>query len=144
MRYLFAFVLLAVLGASAGLLPDAQTKYLAEKRRVVAREIMGDKIIYTYRQGKKNWQATNTIKRIVGKLPTTRYSKLKLIVAAKAVGKWDAVKETIKRLNLEDEWQACQFISADYPAYIAATNAVVQQGIATEAEVKAFMSQAED
>lgn len=135
---------LAVFTASAELLPDAQAKYLATKKRVIARQIVGDKIVYTYRQGKRTWTTTNTIKRIDGKLSPVRYSKLKLIVAAKAAGKWDAVKEAIKRLNLEDEWQACQFVAADYPAYISATNAVVQQGIATDAEVKAFMSQAED
>jgi UDP-N-acetyl-D-mannosaminuronic acid dehydrogenase len=36
------------------------------------------------------------------------------------------------------------FITSDYPAYVAATNAVISRGIATEAEVKAFMRQAED
>jgi hypothetical protein len=47
-------------------------------------------------------------------------------------------------MNLEDEWLACQFITSDYPAYVAATNAVITQGIAKEAEVKAFMKMAED
>jgi hypothetical protein len=73
-----------------------------------------------------------------------RYSKLKLIVAAKAAGKWADVKAFIQAHDMMDEWNACQFITSDYPAYIAATNAVVSLGVATDAEVKAFMKAAED
>jgi hypothetical protein len=71
-------------------------------------------------------------------------SKLKLIVAAKEAGKWESLKSAIQSLGLEDEWQACQFISSDYPAYIAATNAVITRGIASEKAVQEFMKKAED
>ena len=43
-----------------------------------------------------------------------RYSKLKLIVASKAAGKWDAIKTFIASAGYEDEWQACQFLSSGY------------------------------
>ena len=43
--------------------------------------------------------------------PVVRYSKLKLIVASKAAGKWDAFKAFISQAGYEDEWQACQFLS---------------------------------
>jgi hypothetical protein len=76
--------------------------------------------------------------------PPVRYSKLKLIVAAKAAGKWSTVKAAIQTLGLEDEWQACQFISSDYPAFQAALAAVIAKGLATEEEVKAFLKEAEE
>ncbi len=118
--------------------------YLKERKRVIAREIVGDKVLTTLAQGRKTWVETNTLQRVVQRVAPIRYSKLKLINAAKAAGKWDEVKAAIQAMNLEDEWLACQFIASDYPAYVAATNAVITRGIATEAEVKAFMRQAED
>lgn len=118
--------------------------YLKNRKRVVAREVVGDKVLTTFAQGRKTWIETNTIHRVAQRTAPVRYSKLKLINAAKAAGKWDEVKAAIQAMNLEDEWLACQFITSDYPAYVSATNAVITQGIATEAEVKAFMKMAED
>lgn len=122
------------------------TDYLKERKRVIAREIVGDKVLTTLAQGRKTWVETNTLQRVVQRVAPIRlrYSKLKLVVAAKAAGKWDDVKAAILAMDLEDEWQACQCITSDYPAYVAATNTVITRGIATEAEVKAFMRQAED
>ena len=118
--------------------------YLAARKRIVSREIVGDQVLTTFAQGRKTWVETNTIQRVAQRTAPVKYSKLKLINAAKAAGKWDDVKAAIQAMNLEDEWLACQFITSDYPAYVAATNAVITQGIATEIEVKAFMKQAED
>ena len=118
--------------------------YLKNRKRVVAREVIGDMVLTTFAQGRKTWIETNTIQRVAQRTAPVRYSKLKLINAAKAAGKWDEVKAAIQAMNLEDEWLACQFITSDYPAYVAATNAVITQGIAKEAEVKAFMKMAED
>lgn len=118
--------------------------YLKAKKRVVAREVVGDKVLTTFAQGRKTWVETNILQVVVQRTAPVKYSKLKLIVAAKAAGKWDDVKAAIQAMDLEDEWQACQFITSDYPAYVAATNAVITRGIASEAEVKAFMRQAED
>lgn len=118
--------------------------YLKERRRIIAREVVGDKVLTTFAQGRKTWVETNTIQRVSQRVAPIKYSKLKLIVAAKAAGKWADVKSAIVALDLEDEWNACQFITSDYPAYIAATNAVITMGIASEAEVKAFMKMAED
>lgn len=126
---------------------DIATRYIKERTRIVAQDAVSipGKVITHYRKGKKSWATTNdiaVINRVVDR--PVKYSKLKLINAAKAAGKWDNVKAAIQAMNLEDEWLACQFITSDYPAYITATNAVITQGIATEAEVKAFMRQAED
>lgn len=122
-------------------------KYIKERTRIVAQDtdsIQG-KVITHYRKGKESWSVTNNIVVINRNVVRpVKYSKLKLIVAAKAAGKWDEVKAAIQAMDLEDEWNACQFITSDYPAYVSATNAVITKGIATEAEVKAFMKQAED
>ena len=120
------------------------TDYLKNRKRVVTREVVGDMVLTTFAQGRKTWVETNTLQVVVQRTAPVKYSKLKLITAAKAAGKWDEVKAAIAAMNLEDEWLACQFITSDYPAYMAATNAVIIRVIATEAEVKAFMRQAED
>lgn len=132
---------------SIGATNDIAPRFIKERTRIVAQDTktIPGKIITHYRKGKKSWATTNAIaviNRVIDR--SVKYSKLKLINAAKAAGKWEDVKAAIQAMNLEDEWLACQFITSDYPAYVAATNAVVTRGIATEAEVKAFMRQAED
>ena len=119
--------------------------YTRLRKRVTGRELInnGAQVVYTYQQGAKVWQETNAVQRINAPR-SIRYSKLKLITAAKAAGKWADVKAFIRSADMEDEWNACQFIASDYPAYIAATNMVVQSGVATVAEVCAFMQAAED
>ena len=115
------------------------------RKRIVGRELIdgGARVVYTYQQGAKTWSETNAVRRI-NQQTVIRYSKLKLIVAAKAAGKWADVKAFIQARDMMDEWNACQYLTSDYPAYIAATNAVVSLGVATDAEVKAFMKAAED
>jgi hypothetical protein len=119
--------------------------YTRLRKRVIARELTenGTKAVYTYQQGAKTWCETNAVRQLSVRREI-KYSKLKLITAAKAAGKWADVKAFIKAADMEDEWHACQYITSLHPAYIAATNAVVQAGIATEAEVRAFMKAAED
>lgn len=127
----------AVLGESVN--------YTRLRKRVTGREVIdnGTRVVYTYRQGEKTWCETNDIRRI--NVPRSiRYSKLKLIVAAKAAGKWADVKSFIERNDMIDEWNACQFITSDYPAFIAATNAVVSAGIATSDQIAVFLKLAED
>ena len=118
---------------------------LYKRKRIISQEVVSNQVITTYLQSGKTWSITNQITYINEPIQAPiKYSKLKLIVAAKAAGKWEQVKAAITAMNLEDEWNACQFITSDYPAYIAATNAVIKQGVASEVEVKAFMKQAED
>ena len=128
--------------AAAG--SKSYTDYLKNRKRIVAREVVGDKVLTTFAQGRKTWVETNTLQVVAQRTAPVKYSKLKLINEAKVAGKWADVKAAIQAMDLEDEWQACQFITSDYPAYVAATNAVITRGIASEAEVKAFMRQAED
>ena len=126
---------------------DIAARYIKERTRIVAQDAVTipGKVITHYRKGKISWATTNVIaviNRVIDR--PIKYSKLKLINAAKAAGKWADVKAAIQAMDLEDEWQACQFITSDYHAYVAATNAVITRGIATDDEVKAFMRQAED
>ena len=120
-------------------------RYFSGKRRILSTDTatIPGSVITHYRQGEKEWSTTNVLK-VVNVRPVIRYSKLKLVVAAKAAGKWADVKAFIQAHDMMDEWSACQYITSDYPAYIAATNAVVSLGVATDAEVKAFMKAAED
>ena len=73
-----------------------------------------------------------------------RYSKLKLIVASKAAGKWDAFKAFISSAGYEDEWQACQFLSSGYAQFEQAKTAILAAGIATAEEVDAILSASVD
>lgn len=73
-----------------------------------------------------------------------RYSKLKLIVASKAAGKWEAFKAFIASAGYEDEWQACQFLSSDYEQFEQAKTAVIAAGIATAEEIEAILAASVD
>ena len=73
-----------------------------------------------------------------------RYSKLKLIVASKAAGKWEAFKAFISSAGYEDEWQACQFLSSGYEQFEQAKTAIIAAGIATAEEVDAILSASVD
>ena len=74
----------------------------------------------------------------------TQYSKLGIITAAKQAGKWDTVKRFIAANGLEDEWIAANYISDAHPAFVAATNVVVASGLATSAEIAAFLAASKD
>ena len=138
-------VLVLVACAAVAASADLSSRYFRGVRKVVSTDTatIPGSVITRYRQGSQEWATTNVLRRINSR-PVIRYSKLKLIVAAKAAGKWADVKAFIQANDMMDEWNACQFITSDYPAYIAATNAVVSLGVATDAEVKAFMKAAED
>ena len=76
--------------------------------------------------------------------PVVRYSKLKLIVASKAAGKWEAFKAFISSAGYEDEWQACQFLSSGYEQFEQAKTAIIAAGIATAEEIEAILSASVD
>lgn len=138
-------VLVLVACAAVAASADLSSRYFRGVRKVVSTDTatIPGSVITRYRQGSTEWSTTNVLRRINSR-PVVRYSKLKLVVAAKSAGKWADVKAFIQAHDLEDEWNACQHLTSDYPAYIAATNAVVSLGVATDAEVKAFMKAAED
>ena len=73
-----------------------------------------------------------------------RYSKLKLIVASKAAGKWDAFKEFIASAGYEDEWNAAQFLSSDYAQFEQAKAAIIAAGIVTADEIDAILAASVD
>ena len=76
--------------------------------------------------------------------PPTRYSKLRLIVAAKKRGKWDAIKSFIETGGYWDEWLVCQYLADDYEGFAdikaRAANAL---GMTAE-EVDAMLAEAID
>ena len=76
--------------------------------------------------------------------PVVRYSKLKLIVASKAAGKWDAFKAFIASAGYEDEWNAAQFLSSNYAQFEKAKTAIIAAGIATAEEIEAILSASVD
>lgn len=129
----------------------------ASARRMVPKTVYGRKrivgmdsesvpgfVVYTYAQGGHVWCETNALKAVAFRAARNRYSKLKIVVTAKAAGKWDALKAGIAAADLADEWNACQYIEDGDPSFVAATNAVVVAGIATAEEIAAFLEQAVD
>lgn len=129
----------------------------ASARRMVPKTVYGRKrivgmdaesvpgfCVYTYAQGGRVWCETNALKAVAFKADRNRYSKLRIVVAAKAAGKWDALKAGIAAADLADEWNACQYIEDGDPSFVAATNAVVAAGVATAEEIAAFLEQAID
>ena len=73
-----------------------------------------------------------------------RYSKLKLIVASKAAGKWEAFKAFIASAGYEDEWNAAQFLSSGYAQFEQAKTAIIVAGIATAEEVDDILAASVD
>ena len=76
--------------------------------------------------------------------PVVRYSKLRLIVASKAAGKWEAFKAFIASAGYEDEWQACQFLSSGYEQFEKAKTAIIAAGIATAEEIDDILAASVD
>ena len=76
--------------------------------------------------------------------PVVRYSKLKLIVASKAAGKWEAFKAFIASAGYEDEWQACQFLSSGYAQFEQAKTSIIAAGIATAEEIEEILAASVD
>ena len=121
-------------------------KTVFNRKRLISMdaETLPGKCIYTYAQGTKTWCETNDVRALEFRAVKNRYSKLKIVTAAKAAGKWDALKAGIAAADLEDEWAACQYIEDGDPAFVSATNAVVAAGIATAEEIAAFLKSAID
>ena len=137
--------------------PGMTRNALNDARRMVPKTVYGRKrivgmdaesvpgfCVYTYAQGGRVWCETNALNAVEFKAARNRYSKLKIVVAAKAAGKWDALKAGIAAADLADEWNACQYIEDEDPSFVAATNAVVVAGVATAEEIAAFLEQAID
>ena len=131
--------------------------FVSAVRRMVPKTVYGRKrivgmdaesvpgfCVYTYAQGGRVWCETNALKAVAFRAARNRYSKLRIVVAAKAAGKWDALKAGIAAADLADEWNACQYIEDGDPSFVAATNAVVTAGVATAEEIAAFLEQAID
>ena len=121
-------------------------KTVYKRKRIVGMdtESVPGSVVYTYTQGRSVWCETNALKAVEFKATRNRYSKLKIVVAAKAAGKWDALKAGIAAADLEDEWNACQYIEDGDPSFVAATNKVVAAGVATAEEIAAFLKTAID
>ncbi len=73
-----------------------------------------------------------------------QYSKLSLITAAKQAGIWPQLKSYISEADIEDEWNACQYLADGHPLLIAATNALVSTGMATTEQVAAILAASVD
>lgn len=74
----------------------------------------------------------------------TQYSKLSIVLALKAAGKWQPMKTFIEANGLADEWQSCQYVSDDFPQYPAMTNAIVRAGLMTSDEIASLLAAARD
>lgn len=74
----------------------------------------------------------------------TQYSKLRIITLAKERGVWPAVKAVIQEADLAEEWAACQYITDDYPQFVAATNMLVGAGIATAEDIAYILANSVD
>lgn len=74
----------------------------------------------------------------------TQYSKLSIITAAKAAGRWDALKAWIQSAGYYDEWLVASYLSDEYAQYPAITNAIVAAGVATSEELSGILAASKD
>lgn len=73
-----------------------------------------------------------------------QYSKLGIVTAAKTMGKWPQLKSWIAQADLQEEWDAAQYLSDDYLEFAAITNAICTSGIATAEEIATILLAARD
>lgn len=123
--------------AACGYLPIDSTRPEKDGSYFVSTEygdIVGGRIVRRYDE-----------RPIVAPPPkVVRYSKLKLIVASKAAGKWDAFKAFIANASYEDEWNAAQFLSSSYEQFEQAKTAIIAAGIATAEEIESILAASVD
>ena len=128
--------------AACGYLPIESTKPEKDGVYFVSTEY-GDESVLS--DGRKVIVRRYDERPIVAPPPqVVRYSKLKLIVASKAAGKWEAFKAFIASAGYEDEWQACQFLSSGYEQFEQAKTAIIAAGIATAEEIEAILAASVD
>ena len=80
----------------------------------------------------------------VFQVSATQYSKLSIITAAKAAGKWNALKAWIQQAGYYDEWLVASYLSDEYEQYPAITNAIVSAGVCTAQELAAMLTASKD
>ena len=80
----------------------------------------------------------------VFQVSATQYSKLSIITAAKAAGKWDALKAWIQQSGYYDEWLVASYLSDEYEQYPAITNGIVSAGVCTAQELAAILTASKD
>ena len=73
-----------------------------------------------------------------------RYSKLKIITAAKSRGKWASLKAWIEAEGYYDEWLVCQYLASDYSGFDTIIAAIVTAGVATREEIDAILAESID
>lgn len=147
-------------------LTKEQEKFYSSYTRQVAQEIITitnvQYVVATWRKGNDLWQTTNQVIVIQGRQQTDKigevetrvaqlekifpvhYSKLKLIMNLKAVGKWKDVRAQLEEADLMDEWNASMFILDSHPFFISATNNAIQAGICTEKEIVTLLQNSID
>ena len=128
--------------AACGYLPIDSTKPEKDGAYFVATEY-GDESVLS--DGRKVIVRRYDERPIVAPPPqVVRYSKLKLIVASKAAGKWEAFKAFIASAGYEDEWNAAQFLSSGYAQFEQAKTAIIAAGVATAEEIEAILTASVD
>ena len=128
--------------AACGYLPINSTKQEKDGVYFVSTEY-GDESVLS--DGRKVIVRRYDERPIVEPTPqVVRYSKLKLIVASKAAGKWEAFKSFIASAGYEDEWNAAQFLSSNYAQFEQAKESIIAAGIATADEIDAILAASVD
>ena len=128
--------------AACGYLPIESTKPEKDGVYFVSTEY-GDESVLS--DGRKVIVRRYDERPIVAPPPqVVRYSKLKLIVASKAAGKWEEFKAFIASAGYEDEWNAAQFLSSNYAQFEQAKAAIIAAGVATAEEIEAILAASED
>ena len=128
--------------AACGYLPIESTKPEKDGVYFVSTEY-GDESVLS--DGRKVIVRRYDERPIVAPPPqVVRYSKLKLIVASKAAGKWEEFKAFIAQAGYEDEWNAAQFLSSNYAQFEQVKTAIIAAGIATAEEIDAILAASVD
>ena len=118
-------------------------------KRLVAREIVGTNVVYTFAQAGRTWSETNAVRHVDGMIQPTRYSRLKLYAALAQMGKWDALKawletQEVNGLNAYMAFMLANDLRTDHPLFMQYFTAAKQALDVDDATADLILAQAEE
>ena len=92
-------------------------------KRLIAREVVGTNVVYTFTQSGRTWSETNAVQHVDGMIQPTRYSRLKIYAALAQMGKWDALKawletQEVNGLNAYMAFMLANELRTDHPLFM--------------------------
>ena len=118
-------------------------------KRLIAREVVGTNVVYTFTQSGRTWSETNAVQHVDGTIQPTRYSRLKLYAALAQMGKWEALKswletQEVNGVNAYVAFTLANDLRTDHPLFMQYFTAAKQALGVDDATADLILAQAEE